>query len=79
MSDSQHIKSTLEETLSSNFGVGPEEYDDSTSLGAEGLDLDSLDLLELTELLEMELDISLSDEDVEEVETVRDLKDKLGC
>lgn len=78
MSDLQQIDSVLEEILSSNFRIDTDEYDDSTSLGSEGLDLDSLDVLELTELLEMKLNVSISDEELEDVDTVRDLKAELG-
>lgn len=77
MSNSQQTNSILEEILSSRFGIDADEYDDGTELGSKGLDLDSLDVLELTELLEMKLDISISDEELEEVDTVGELKAEL--
>lgn len=77
MSDSQQRHTALEELLSSEFGIEYDEYDDSTSLGPDGLDLDSLTLLELTEIIEMKLNVSVSDETLEEIDTIGDLKDEL--
>ena len=77
MGDLQEIDAALEETLSSKFGIDPTEYDETTPLGAEGLDLDSLALLELAELLEMKLDVSISDEELEGIDTVGELNDAL--
>lgn len=66
---------SVEEIVSSTTGIDRSEFDDDTELGPEGLDLDSIAVIEIVEILEMDFDISVSDEELEELETVGDIKD----
>jgi acyl carrier protein len=45
--------------------INPDDVDDSTSLGPEGLDLESLGLVELTLTLESEYSVKIPDDDLE--------------
>lgn len=74
MEEKNQIQSEVEDILTDNFGIAPEDYDDNTELGSKGLDLDSLGAIELVELIDMKLDISITDEELEETETIGDLK-----
>jgi acyl carrier protein len=64
----------VDEILEDRFGISTDNYSPDTPLGPEGLDLDSLATVELAEMIEMRLDVSVTDEEIQTVETVADLK-----
>ncbi len=66
---------SVEEVIDTATGIDSSEYDDDTPLGSEGLDLDSIAVIEVVEIIEMEHDISIPDEELEELDTVGDLKE----
>ncbi|PSP80466.1 phosphopantetheine-binding protein [Halobacteriales archaeon QS_1_68_20] len=66
---------SVEEVIATATGIEAGEYEDDTPLGSEGLDLDSIAVIEVVEIIEMEHDISIPDEKLEELETVGDLKE----
>lgn len=51
----------------------PGEIDDDTVFG-EDVAMESLDYVEIAELVEFELGVTVTDEDLEEIESVGDLK-----
>lgn len=48
-----------------NLPIDPAAVDDGTSLGPEGLDLESLDLVELTLAMEIEYAMKIPDDELE--------------
>lgn len=68
-----NIDTSVEEIIASSTGREADEFDGDTPLGPEGLDLDSIAVIEIVEIIEMEHDISIPDEDLETLETVGDL------
>lgn len=69
------IDTSVAEVIASSAGVDEDDFDRSTDLGPEGLDLDSIAVIEVVEIIEMEHDISIPDEDLEPLDTVGDLID----
>jgi acyl carrier protein len=76
MADNSVQTEQIDEILSSAMGVEPAEFDDDTVLGPEGLGVDSISMVEIVELIDMRMGVSISDEELDEFsgETVSDLK-----
>ncbi len=72
---SQDLLAVFTEMLTEDFGV-PEE-DVSPDATFEALGLDSLDVVELTLVLEEKTGVKLEDEELEDVRTVQDAIDKV--
>lgn len=72
MLDEHSTEDVVYEAVEDVFAMDEDEYDDSTSFGPDGLDVDSLQVVEMVETLEYELDVQISDDDLEEIETVGD-------
>lgn len=68
------VLATLREAAVDILGVGPEAVVETASF-KDDLDADSLDLVELVMALEERLDISVPEEDLENVKTVGDALD----
>lgn len=66
----QELLDTFEETVTDEFGVPAEDYGHDTEFEAMGLD--SLDLVELTLVVEDETGVHIEDEELEDVLTPRD-------
>lgn len=73
---SQELLATMTEVLSEDFGVPEEEI--SADATFEGLGLDSLDVVELTLVLEEKTGVKLEDEELEEIRTVQQAVDKIA-
>jgi acyl carrier protein len=73
--DGQEMYDLVERILVETFGVPAEEV--SPEVTFESLDLDSLDLVELTMAIEDETGITIEDEEVEDIRTVRDAVERL--
>lgn len=72
---SQSLYDTFATILTETFGV--DEADLAPDATFEALGLDSLDVVELTLVVEEETGIKLEDEELEEVRTVQDAIDKV--
>lgn len=66
---------SVEEIVASATGADESDFTDDTDLGPEGLDLDSIAIIEIVEIIEMEFDVAISDDDLEELDTVGDIKE----
>lgn len=66
---------SVEEIISSATGIDEDELGDDVELGADGLDLDSIAVIEIVEIIEMDFDVSVSNEELEAIDTVGDLAD----
>ena len=73
---SQDLLATFKDLLSEEFGVPVEDVKPEATF--EGLGLDSLDVVELTLVLEERTGVKLEDEELEEVRTVQDAIDKVS-
>lgn len=73
--ESQDMYDLVERILVETFGVPAEDV--SPEVTFESLDLDSLDLVELTMAIEDETGITIEDEEVEDIRTVRDAVERL--
>lgn len=71
----QDLYPLFETTLVETFGVPDEDV--SADATFEALGLDSLDVVELTLILEEETGVKLEDEELENVRTVQDAIDKV--
>lgn len=49
-------------------------FDDDSRFGPEGLDADSLSVVEMAETVDVELGVAIPDEDLEELETIGEVK-----
>jgi acyl carrier protein len=74
---SQDLLATFTEVLSEDFGVPVDEIRPDATF--EALGLDSLDVVELTLVLEERTGVKLEDEELEDVRTVQDAIDKVAA
>ncbi|TVP65841.1 MAG: acyl carrier protein [Nitriliruptor sp.] len=72
---SQELLATFTEVLTEEFGVPEDEI--AAEATFEALGLDSLDVVELTLVLEEKIGVKLEDEELEDVRTVQDAIDKV--
>ena len=72
---SQDLYAMFTEILTEEFGV-PED-DIAADATFEALGLDSLDVVELTLVLEEKTGVKLEDEELEDVKTIQDAMDKV--
>jgi acyl carrier protein len=74
---SQDLYTTLQTLLTDTFGVAADDVAPDATF--EALGLDSLDVVELTLVLEEETGVKLEDEELEDVRTVQDAVDKVAA
>ena len=72
---SQELLTVFTEVLTEEFGVPEDEI--AAEATFESLGLDSLDVVELTLVLEERTGVKLEDEELEDVRTVQDAIDKV--
>jgi len=72
---SQELLDIFAEVLTEEFGVPAEDV--AAEATFEALGLDSLDVVELTLVLEEKTGVKLEDEELEDVKTVQDAMDKV--
>ena len=72
---SQELLAIFHEVLTEEFGVPEDEI--AADATFEALGLDSLDVVELTLVLEEKTGVKLEDEELEDVRTVQDAIDKV--
>jgi acyl carrier protein len=72
---SQELLAIFTEVLTEEFGVPEDEI--AADATFEALGLDSLDVVELTLVLEEKTGVKLEDEELEDVRTVQDAIDKV--
>jgi acyl carrier protein len=72
---SQELLTIFTEVLTEEFGVPEDEV--AAEATFESLGLDSLDVVELTLVLEERTGVKLEDEELEDVRTVQDAMDKV--
>ncbi|MDX1620481.1 MAG: acyl carrier protein [Nitriliruptorales bacterium] len=72
----QEITARFEEILTGTFGVPEDDFAPDASF--ESMGLDSLDVVELTLVVEEELGVKIEDEELEDVRTVQDAVDKVA-
>jgi acyl carrier protein len=72
---SQDLHATFTTLLVDTFGVDADDVTPGATF--ESLGLDSLDVVELTLVLEEETGVKLEDEELEDVRTVQDAVDKV--
>lgn len=68
-----NVDTSVEEIITSATGIDADEFDADTALGEEGLDLDSIAVIEIVEIVEMDFDVAIPDDDLEALDTVGDL------
>lgn len=64
----------VEQLVSQTLRVDKTAFDDETPFGPDGLDVESLDLVELSETIDLKLGIEIPDQALDEIETVGELK-----
>lgn len=69
------VSGTIDEIIASALLVDEDDFDDGTSFGEEGFDAESLDLIEMAEIVEEELGVHIPDEDLEDLLTVGQVKE----
>ncbi|MFP4635747.1 MAG: acyl carrier protein [Nitriliruptoraceae bacterium] len=72
---SQELLTTFTEVLTEEFGIEADQVTPDATF--EALGLDSLDVVELTLVLEEKTGVKLEDEELEDVRTVQDAIDKV--
>ena len=69
------VDDTVDEIIESVLLVDAGAFDDTTTLGPEGLDAESLDVVEMAEMIEDEVGVHIPDDDLEDIETVGEVKE----
>ncbi|MEX2328508.1 MAG: acyl carrier protein [Nitriliruptoraceae bacterium] len=77
MTVSQELLQIFTEVLTDDFGVPADDIRADATF--EALGLDSLDVVELTLVLEERTGVKLEDEELEDVRTVQDAMDKVAA
>lgn len=75
MSATKEVDAVIDEMMQNILGLSEDEYDDSTSFEADGLDVDSLQIIEMIETGESELDMQVPNDEIEAVTTVGGVRD----
>lgn len=75
LSDEDQISNEVDRIISSSMNVDESEFDEETTFGAEGLDADSLSVVEMAEVVDMELGVKIPDDELTDLETVGDVKE----
>lgn len=75
MVDPASISVQIDTIIADRLRVETDSFDDSTTLKGETLDAESLDVVELAEVIEEELGVHIPDEDLADIESVGDLKE----
>lgn len=65
----------IDSVVESVFRLDPDEFDDQTTFGPEGIDAESLDVVEMAERIGDATGIHIPDEALEDMETVSDVKE----
>lgn len=73
--EQQELYEKVERILVDNFGVPEDQVSREATI--QDLDLDSLDLVEMTMQVEEELGVEIEDEEVADVETIQDVVELL--
>ncbi|MEZ3145512.1 phosphopantetheine-binding protein [Halobaculum sp. MBLA0143] len=71
---SDEASETVDEIVADALLVDESEFDDDTPFDDDGLAAESLDIVEMAELVEDELGVHVPDEDLEELTTVGAVK-----
>lgn len=71
---SQQESETIDEIVADALLVDESEFDDHTTFDADGLEAESLDIVEMAELVDDELGVHIPDEDLEDLTTVGEVK-----
>ena len=66
------VDSSVDQIIESVLLV--DEFDEETKLGPEGLGAESIDVVEVAEMIDDDVGVWIPDEDLEDLETVGDLK-----
>jgi len=76
MQDSDIDSSEVSEIVATAVGVEPDEFDGTTELGADGLGVDSITIVEIVERIEMQMGVEIPDEELDKFSggTVSDLQ-----
>ncbi|MFB6223870.1 MAG: acyl carrier protein [Haloarcula sp.] len=75
MSDQpDELETEIDNIVADRCGVEQEAFDDSTRFDGDILDADSLDIVEIAEAIDANLGVYIPDEDLEEIQTVADVK-----
>lgn len=65
----------VDSVVESVFRLEPDEFDDETTFGPEGIDAESLDVVEMAERIGDATGIHIPDEELEDMETIGDVKE----
>lgn len=68
------VDELVDDIVESTFLVNKSEFDDTTEFGPDGIEAESLDIVEMAEVVEDTFGVHIPDEDLEDVETVGDVK-----
>lgn len=74
MSSNREVDAAVEEIISDRLRIDQSAFDDETAFTDDVIDADSLDVVETAEAIDANLGVRVPDEDIEEMETVGDLK-----
>lgn len=75
MAKLSEIDGVVDDIVASTFLVDEDEFDDETGFGSDGFDAESLDIVEMAELVEDEVGVHIPDEDLEDLDTVGEVKE----
>lgn len=73
MTETATERSEVTEIIADVLQIDPEELDDGTVFG-EDVPMESLDYVEIAEMIEFEIGVTIPDEALESIETVGDVR-----
>lgn len=75
MAESENIDEEIDAIIATSLRVDEDDFGDDTSFGPEGLNAESLDIVEMAEALDVNLGIAIPDDELNNLETVGDVKE----
>lgn len=75
MESIEDVENDINGIIASVLAVQESELDGGTSFGPDGLDAESLDIVEMAEMIEDQFGVFIPDEDLQEIETVSDVRE----
>lgn len=71
----EDTESAIDGIIASVLAVQESDLDGETSFGPDGLDAESLDIVEMAEMIEERFGVFIPDEDLQDIETVSDVRE----
>lgn len=69
------IEEDIDEIIAAILSVQETDLDEETSFGPDGLEAESLDIVEMAEMIDEKFGVFIPDEDLQDLETIGDVRE----